>query len=250
MPAREDDGQSFPQDIARKVLTPQVVRRLYDKFELKVDRRKTPVDLLQAGRLYVDLSRPDLDDDFRVEKQRFIKRALAHQKRVRAFIKDLNDMEDKEDTIYGMYRSARRLREPPPSTPFPHLTDHQKLRGEPYYFELLRLLHLLDHSLSEDIRRARPRRGPKRNEALEAAIGTLVGFWVYEAKEKFTLDYHQGTGTTKAFHFCKTFIGLFDDVPDTKIITVMRAEISMLDTGKNLEDLAREILTADIDDPA
>ena len=48
------------------------------------------------------------------------------------------------DIETDMYFAALRLREPPPKTEFPQLTEHQKKRGAPYLVELIRLLQLLD----------------------------------------------------------------------------------------------------------
>lgn len=131
------------------------------------------------------------------------------------------------DIASDMYFAALRLREPPPKTNFPELTEFEKTRGAPYLAELVRLLRLLDAAAEDGIKCFSPPKGRKKKYAVENFARRAAYIWTDMLGQAFTIDYHEGAGLTRAFEFVKALLNRLDaSVPDRAIITGMRATIA------------------------
>ena len=105
----------------------------------------------------------------------------------------------------------------------------QKKAGPPIspLSDLFELLDLLRETTAYGAKQFAPRKGRKRDFALEGLVRHTADFWTEKLGRRFRIDYHEGSGTTEAFQFVKTLLEPFADIPDTKIVTAMRAEIEM-----------------------
>jgi len=160
----------------------------------------------------------------------------AYDKSVRAKYNEVNksihefravlEKHETQDLATDMYFGARKLNEPKPQTEFPEITEFEKTRGKPYYLELLRLLRVLEAGVGRNIDNLSPARGRKKDYAIEAIVRRCADFWEDYLNRKFTVDYHDGVGLTQAFLFVQKLLNEIEEIPDIKIITAMRSEIT------------------------
>ena len=91
-----------------------------------------------------------------------------------------------------------------------------------YWFEFERYLKFFDLGLEATIERYKSRGGRPKNEGLDNAMHYIDDFWTDVIGKNFTLDYHNGTGTSEAFHFVKRLLERIEPVSDTQIVSAMR----------------------------
>lgn len=75
----------------------------------------------------------------------------------------------------------------------------------------------------------RPRKNPQQSKrgrpseyGLECFVAALVDFWVDDAHQRFTLDYHKGAPISRAAQFLIDALAPLDEVPDRAVITAAR----------------------------
>ncbi len=104
--------------------------------------------------------------------------------------------------------------------------------------QLILLLNLLANAAARGAEAYSARRGPKIDAALEVAVRRAADFWIFKLGRKFTIDHHKGTGTTKSFEFLRALCAQIDpDIPDTKIVSAMRADRAV---RREIELLSRQ----------
>jgi hypothetical protein len=91
--------------------------------------------------------------------------------------------------------------------------------------ELTALLNLLAATTEHGKQLYSARPGPKTDVALEMLVRRAGNFWIWELGRKFTIDHHQGTGTTKSFQFLRALASHVDgNISDTQLVSAMRAD--------------------------
>lgn len=128
-----------------------------------------------------------------------------------------------------LYSAALHKNEPAPKTDFPEITDFERTRGEPYLLELKRLLSLLEDAADIARDRSAIPKGRKPDYPLLGMVRRLAYVWTELLKQKFSIDYHKGSGLTPAFQFVSLVVQkVIPDLRDTEIVTAMRTIVSEL----------------------
>jgi hypothetical protein len=231
-PNRMDSANKTPKhvDISNEIPSGWKIQSIYTddfltgltkRFALNMEPTEIAHGLRDIGRRYVLMS--GLRNTGEVIKKDRRKYAVL-RKSTAKFINELQTW-SLNDLAGDMAYIARSLREPPPLTEFPDLTDHQKKRGDSYYHELLRLLQLLEKTTAGSIRQLTSRGGRPINYGLEVLTRMAADLWTEKLRRRFRVDYHQGAGLSEAFRFVQALLEPLGEIPERKIITAMRAEI-------------------------
>lgn len=210
--------------IADKAYSDEFLAELGAKFNFDALAPKMAQEIRGVGwRYFADKALDNDDGAMRAETR---KEYRALKKQIANFAEFLARPEY-VDIASDMYFAALRTGAPPPKTDFPHLSDHEKLRGAPYLAELQRLLKLLDFAAKEGIKSASPPKGRKKNYAIGNFARRAAYVWTDMLGRPFTVDYHKGSGLTPAFEFVQSLVKRLDPtVSDTAIITGMRTHIA------------------------
>lgn len=139
---------------------------------------------------------------------------------------------ESQDFASDMYYGALYLRETPPQTEFPEITEFEKTRGKPYFLELMRLLRILEKGVDKNIDHLAPLPGRKPDYPAQALVRRAAEFWEDYLNRKFKLDHHGDAAWTDAFLFVQRLINEITPTPDNKIINAMRAEIRIRNKDK------------------
>lgn len=105
------------------------------------------------------------------------------------------------DLASDLYLAALHKNEPIPKTGFPEISDLARTRGEPYLLELKRLMSLLEDATDIALEKSAVPKGRKPDYPLLGLIRRLAYVWTELLKQKFSIDYHKGSGLTPAFQF-------------------------------------------------
>ena len=143
----------------------------------------------------------------------------------RAFLEQL----EYSDLSSDLYWAALHKNEPAPKTDFPEVADFERTRGEPYLLELKRLLSLLEDATDIALDNSAVPKGRKPDYPLLGLVRRLAYVWTELLKQKFSIDYHKGSGLTSAFQFVSLIVRrVIPDVRETEIVTAMRKIVSEL----------------------
>jgi hypothetical protein len=228
--ADTDDNQTY-QAIIDRVYTDEFLLALKVKFDFDAPRPDLAQQIRRIGRNYI-FERRFEDDIDRDRKSRESYRAfLKVTEPFLEWLKKSYEHPDFYNIATEMLMISQGRNEPEPQSQFPDLSEHER-RVEAHYRELVRLTELLKATLTHRIDFLKPKRGPKRDFALEHLVISAAVFWTFDLGRGFTLDHHKGAGLTKAFEFVRTLAKPLDDIPDDKIITAMRTEIA--ERGKGI----------------
>ena len=133
------------------------------------------------------------------------------------------------DLASDLYLAALHRSEPAPETNFPEITDFERTRGEPYLLELKRLLSLLEDATDIALNNSAVPKGRKPDYPLLGLVRRLSYVWIELLKQKFSIDYHKGSGLTPTFQFVKLIVQrIIPDIRETEIVTAMRTIVSEL----------------------
>ena len=223
MAARCDpDSNRMLSEIACEAYTEALIADLGSRFGFDGKDRGNVERIRRIAQRYVWGCRVDWRDPDRKKERDDYKKLLAATLKFEAAIREYG----RSDLDYDMYRAAYHiLKEPPPQTDFPTLTDHQKKRGEPYYFELRRLLNILKIGVGETIDHETMAPGPQSHLGMQNLVTDAADFWIEVVHGRFSLDYHKGVAWTATAEFVKALVEPLDDVTDSQIVTAMKAEI-------------------------
>lgn len=133
------------------------------------------------------------------------------------------------DLSSDLYFASLHKNETAPETDFPEITDFERTRGEPYLLELKRLLSLLEDATDLVLEHSAIPKGRKADNPLLSLVRRLAYVWTELLKQKFSIDYHKGSGLTPAFQFVRFAIQrVVPDVREIEIVTAMRSVVKEL----------------------
>ena len=133
------------------------------------------------------------------------------------------------DLASDLYLAALHRNESAPETDFPEITDFERTRGEPYLLELKRLLSLLEDATNIALDNSAVPKGRKPDCPLLGLVRRLAYVWTELLNQKFSIDYHKGSGLTNAFQFVSLVVQrIVPGIRDTEIVTTMRTIVSEL----------------------
>lgn len=221
MRARADIDESLnPWQAVDQVYTPEFLAGCGKRFAIDFSDKDAVWAVRETGARYI-LARRLEESPVLLKDERG--RYLALAEALDHFRAELKGVE--EIVVNDMFHAAREMREPKPATDFPHLSDHEKKRGQPYYCELQRMLEILRTAIRGQIGKLTSRGGRPKNEGLDLFMYYAADFWVGELGRRFSIDHHKGVGLTEAFEFSKFLLTPLDDVSDAQIVTAMRRQI-------------------------
>ncbi|HIO03658.1 MAG TPA: hypothetical protein EYN14_17175 [Alphaproteobacteria bacterium] len=139
------------------------------------------------------------------------------------------DQPEYSDLASDLYWAALHKNESAPQTDFPEITDFERTRGKPYLLELKRLLSLLEDATDLALDNSTVPKGRKPDYPLLGLIRRLAYVWAKLLKQKFSIDYHKGSGLTPAFQFVSLVVQkIVPDVREEQIVTAMRSIVKEL----------------------
>ena len=210
-------------DIVDQAYSDKFLRDLGAQFHFDALSEKIAEEIRMIGWRYLTELVAFDDGQMRTEQR---KRYQRLKRQLRKFEELLSDP-DFIDVESDMYWAAHRTGEPAPQTNFPELTEFEKTRGAPYLAEFKRLLLILGKAADDGIEAFTPRRGRKRNEALDNFTRRCAFLWEHMLKRRFSVDYHKGSALTGAGQFVKAMLNRLDpSIRDPSIITAMRTYIA------------------------
>ncbi|RAN36441.1 hypothetical protein [Hyphomonas pacifica] len=137
------------------------------------------------------------------------------------------EQQDQDDLVSDLNFAALHRNASVPQTDFPEITDFEKTNGTPYLLELKRLLSLLEYATELALEKSAVPRGRKPNHTLESLVRRLAYVWEELLDQKFTIDYHKGSGLTPAFEFVRLVVErIIPDISETEIVTAMRTIVA------------------------
>lgn len=205
-----------------KIITEQFVAEISTRFEIALETSALVDELKQIERRYTV--------DLRVFNDEATERTLRSnyqslKSETERFI-DLLSAPEYEDLETDLYWAARHKIAPVSDASIPVIGHAQGRPGSSYLAELENLLALLDAAADSGVARFAPVKGRKRKYAVENLVRRLAYVWADMLERPFTVDYHQGSGLTKAFAFVSLVLAQIDSaITETEIITAMRTII-------------------------
>ncbi|MAN45351.1 MAG: hypothetical protein GYB49_16165 [Alphaproteobacteria bacterium] len=200
-------------DIARQLEFEPFVQNV--RNELRVAARRYALDQKIFGNY--ESYRKSVSADYKPLKQKLFE--------FRAFL----ERREYVDLASDLYLAALHRSEPAPETDFPEITDFERTRGEPYLLELKRLLSLLEDATDIALNNSAVPKGRKPDYPLLGLVRRLSYVWIELLKQKFSIDYHKGSGLTPTFQFVKLIVQrIIPDIRETEIVTAMRTIVSEL----------------------
>lgn len=200
-------------DIARQLEFEPFVQNV--RNELRVAARRYALDQKIFGNY--ESYRKSVSADYKPLKQKLSE--------FRAFL----ERREYVDLASDLYLAALHRSEPAPETDFPEITDFERTRGEPYLLELKRLLSLLEDATDIALNNSAVPKGRKPDYPLLGLVRRLSYVWIELLKQKFSIDYHKGSGLTPTFQFVKLIVQrIIPDIRETEIVTAMRTIVSEL----------------------
>ena len=221
MRARKDTGTARPDAPIDAAYSGTFFAALEQRFRLEGENSELRAELNNIGRHYLILRRSEDDREMRREMRRENAQLAKHTNK---FLQILRDAPH-DDIAFGLHMTALRLGEVMPTTIFPDLSAHdQRQSGEPYFWELIRLLELLEKSALEQANFFRERPGPKINLGLEYLIRHVADLFLITLNRPFTIDHHKPVAASEAFDFVSALVAPLDNVSATEIMTAIRTE--------------------------
>lgn len=146
------------------------------------------------------------------------------------------------DLESDLHWAALHKNEPAPETVFPEISEFEKTRGKSYMLELKRLLLLLESATDLAVEKSALPKGRKPKVVTLNLVRRLAYVWTEQIKQKFSIDYHEGSGLTPAFQFVSLIVHkLIPEVTQTEIVTAMRTVVAESNqTGPNSQATSQE----------
>ena len=216
-------GDQHPREIAEFAYTDEFLSRLGHKFDFDALNPEIMGELREIASDYIYWRR--LQASMGISPKVKQRRYRQFQKSAERLMRQLKYYDNRE--IDSLIRfGANRLRAPTPPSHLVDFTKHKKLKGLPFYREFVRFLEFIGIGTNEMIEDLKLPGGRRQNFGLENLTIKAAEFWESRLGRKFTVDYHEGKGLTKAFDFVRDLVTPLDEVPDKKIVTAMRSEIT------------------------
>ena len=198
-----------------------------------------------ADQLGIEPVAKDVRDELRIAVRRYasdqtvfgsyedeLKSVGADYKALKKKVSDFRaflEQPEYSDLSSDLYLAALHKNEPAPETDFPEIMDFERTRGESYLLELKRLLSLLEDAADIAMDNSVVPKGRKPDYPLLGLVRRLAYVWTELLKQKFSIDYHKGSGLTPAFQFVSLIVRrVIPDVRETAIVTAMRTIVSEL----------------------
>lgn len=139
------------------------------------------------------------------------------------------EQRDQDNLVSDLHFAALHRNEAAPDTRFPEITEFEKTNGTLYLLELKRLLSLLEYAADLALEKSTVPKGRKPDYTLVSMVRRLAYVWTDLLGQKFSIDYHKGSGLTPAFEFVRLIVErLVPDIRETEIVTAMRTIVSEL----------------------
>ena len=198
-----------------------------------------------ADQLGIEPVAKDVRDELRIAVRRYasdqkvfgsyedeLKSVGADYKALKKKVSDFRaflEQPEYSDLSSDLYLAALHKNEPAPETDFPEIMDFQRTRGEPYLLELKRLLSSLEDATDIALGNSAVPKGRKPDYPLVSLVRRLAYVWTELLSQKFSIDYHKGSGLTPAFQFVSLVVRkVVPDLRETEIVTAMRTIVSEL----------------------
>ena len=222
----KDRSEFQPSQEAETVLTASALDDIADQVGLEPFAEGVCNELRIAVRRYA------LDRKIFGTYESELKSAGADYNALKKKVSDFRaflEQPEYSDLASDLYLAALHKNEPAPETDFPEITDFERTRGEPYLLELKRLLSLLEDATDLALDNSTAPKGRKPDYPLLGLVRRLAFIWTELLKQKFSIDYHKGSGLTPAFQFVRLAVQtVIPDIRETEIVTAMRTIVSEL----------------------
>ncbi|HVB79574.1 MAG TPA: hypothetical protein VNE82_06430 [Candidatus Binataceae bacterium] len=210
--ARSDTGTERPKQIVERIYSDEFLFELHRAFGIEPFTAERAGQIRKLGTRYILGRRMENQTDLLKSDQR---NYLELQKATESYLALLREYEER-NIGSDMKVAAQQL-----GWPEPELND-----PEGYYRQLLLLLDLLRTATIRQAKYLASRGGRPKNFGLEDLVRHAADFWAVELGRRFTVNYHQGEGITRAFEFIKALVAPLDDISDKQIVTAMRTAIA------------------------
>jgi hypothetical protein len=222
-----EEGSAFqPLLETEAALSDSVLADIADRLGLESFAEDIRNELRIAGRRYA------LDQKVFSTYESDLKSVGADYKALKKTVSDFRvflEQPECSDLASDLYLAALHRNEPAPEADFPEITDFERTRGEPYLLELKRLLSLLEDAADLAVDYSAVSKGRKPDYPLLGLVRRLAYVWTELLKQKFSIDYHKGSGLTPAFQFVSLIVRrVIPDIRETEIVTAMRTIVSEL----------------------
>jgi hypothetical protein len=222
-----EEGSAFqPLLETEAALSDSVLADIADRLGLESFTEVVRNELRIAGRRYA------LDQKVFSTYEDELKSVGADYKALKKKVSEFRaflEQPEYSDLTSDLYLAALHKNEPTPETDFPEITDFERTRGEPYLLELKRLLSLLEDGSYIAMGTSAVPKGRKPDYPLVSLVRRLAYVWTELLKQKFSIDYHKGSGLTSAFQFVSLIVQrIIPDIRETEIVTAMRTIVSEL----------------------
>ncbi|KCZ47207.1 hypothetical protein [Hyphomonas pacifica] len=222
MSEEASEGQPLPEP--ESILSDFVLDDIADQIGIETFAKGVRDELRIAVRRYA------LDQKVFGSYENELKSVGADYKALNRKISDFRaflEQPEYSDLASDLYLTALHRNEPAPETDFPAISDFERTRGEPYLLELKRLLSLLEDATDIALDNSAVPKGRKPDYPLVSLVRRLAYVWTELLKQKFSIDYHKGSGLTPAFQFVNLIVQrVIPDVRETEIVTAMRTIVS------------------------
>jgi hypothetical protein len=230
MPAQKSKpkNQLSPQENARRVFSAEFLKQLGEKFGFDGTKPQI-VDSVRniAEGYFIALNRAQ-KTNFRKAARREYLQLIKDTDKFRKILE--NAKADGIDDDMELFAQLHARQEMSGASEYSQFPDTKNTLRK--YDALIAHLNLLILTAQQENQNFSTKPGPKIDEALAALVRRAGNFWIFNLGRKFTIDHHKGTGTTKSFEFIKTLSAQLSDIPDTHIVTAMRADKSARRTTK------------------
>ncbi|MGH7075642.1 MAG: hypothetical protein ACREFD_15800 [Stellaceae bacterium] len=213
MPARIDNGNEFPGDIANRAYSDEFLTELAKRFRFDLSD-EVKKELRHMAHVYIANLRGDNGEDWEREQR---KRYRRLEKATLRFAKLVKEFED-DDIASDLFMAARATQNEKLVSDVLIAAQRKMSHNRFLYSHLMNLLELLAVTAEEKIKSHALPRGPKRNLGLQSITMHAIALWSVDFGRKFTVDYHKGAGLTEAFQFMRALIDPLDDVTDKQIM--------------------------------
>ena len=222
----EEASEHQPLPEPENILSDSVLDDIADQLGLEPFAEAVRNELCIAVRRYA------LDQKIFASYESDLKSVGADYKALKKKVSDFRaflEQPEYDDLASDLYWAALHRNETAPQTDFPEITDFERTRGEPYLLELKRLLSLLEAATDIALDKSAVPKGRKPDYPLLGLVRRLAYVWKELLKQKFSIDYHKGSGLTPAFQFVRLVVQrVIPDIRETEIVTAMRTIVAEL----------------------
>jgi hypothetical protein len=216
--ARADDGSKWPRQIADRIYNDQFLSELKERFGFDALEPQTAKALRDIAFRYIVFRREENQPEYRKRRRRDFLRLEKATSDFLALLKQHEESDIASDislvaSIDPKWDDLRK-----------HQPGNHNARA--YVHTLRRLLELMKATAAWHAQQMASHSGRHANLGLHELTRKAAEFWIEVLNHRFTLDYHEGAGITRAFEFIKALVTPLDDVTDKQIITAMRAQIA------------------------